>query len=257
MSKRFWADKQQVTIDRQVSLNGKFDVPKFTFPEDDKKATLLFTTTAYLKMYGLVDAFDTEVQWHGTVKRLSDTGFLIDDIVTFPHTATSATVDTDEEKYTEWLMSLDDALRCSLRLHGHSHVNMGITPSSVDDRYRINVLKGYGIPQEYEDLFQVFLIANKRRELNIQIFDISNNSLYDYKDNEIDVDVITETGTLLSDFVSETKKIVTVPALVKHSKPEKQPRTYYPRSEDYQSPKSFYDDDWLKDFTPLEGGTYR
>lgn len=214
MSKRFICEKQQVTIGREISINGSVTIPSFKLGKDDNKAELIFTPKAYIKMYGLVDHFSTEVQWHGIVKRIDDVTFLVEDILIFPHEASAATVISNDEKYTEWLDSLADEDRNAMRLHGHSHVNMGITPSSVDNTYRKNMLANFGIPREGDDYFYIFLITNKRRELNVQIFDFTNNSLYDYADKEITINILCDDDEDLRTFINESDRLVTSPKVV-------------------------------------------
>ena len=145
--------KFQHDRDDELSLKLKFDSPA-----DDRKAKIIFTPIAWKKMYALVYAFSSEVQWHGTVKRLDKSTFLITDILVFPHEVTGTTVVSDQKEYEDWLDSLNDETFNSLRFHGHSHVDMGVTPSGVDMNYRRNLLNNFGMPNEESDLFYIFLI---------------------------------------------------------------------------------------------------
>ena len=243
MSKRFYCDKRQVTVDRQMTVDGIFAAPKFTFEKDENKAQLIFTPEAYIKMRALVDEFSTEVQWHGLVKRIDDFTFMVTDILIFPHEAAAATVVSDEKEYQEWLDALDADDFNSLRFHGHSHVNMAITPSGVDNTYRKNILTTFGIPKEGDDYFYIFLITNKRCEYNIQIFDITNNSLFDYKDKEITVTIMTNEDDDLNTFISEAKRIVTT------SKPKTSYQYQQPTGgkKDYKPTRPLYASDWEED----------
>ena len=126
--------------------------------KDDRCALIYFTPMAWIKMTALVSEFSTEVQWHGLVRRLSEFEFEIYDILVPPHTVTSATVTSDNEKYSNWINGLDDESFNALRFHGHSHVNMAVTPSVTDKDYRKDVITQLPNPNENNDMFYIFLI---------------------------------------------------------------------------------------------------
>lgn len=154
---------------------------------DKRRAELFFTPIAWSKMYALVHGFTTEVEWHGTVERLSESQFLVKDILTFPHEVTGATVTSNQKEYEEWQDSLDDETFNALRFHGHSHVNMGVTPSGTDMEYRRKVLNNFCVPTDEDDFFYIFLITNKKGNLSAEIYDLKNNALYGTDEIEIDV----------------------------------------------------------------------
>ena len=112
---------------------GSIDIRQ-NFKSDDRCALLYFTPMAWIKMTALVSEFSTEVQWHGLVRRLSECEFEIYDILVPPHTVTAATVTSDQEKYSNWINGLDDETFNALRFHGHSHVNMPVSPSGLKTR---------------------------------------------------------------------------------------------------------------------------
>lgn len=142
--------------------------------------TLNITTKAWLKMTSLVDQCNKELAWHGYVKRIGNT-FIWYDVTVYPQYTTAATVEPDEEEYAEWLISkmTDDNFE-ELRLHGHSHVNMTTSPSSVDMNYRYDMLKNLK-----EDDFYIFLIINKRNEWTIELYDYVTGLIYNEKDLNI------------------------------------------------------------------------
>lgn len=198
--------KFQTDDEREFTLRFKMDEIK-----DDRKAEVLFTPIAWIKMYALVMKYTSEVEWHGLVERTSDTSWLVKDILIFPHKVTGSTVISDQQEYETWLNGLDDDTFNALRFHGHSHVNMGVTPSSVDMGYRKNVLNNFGTPVEGTDFFYIFLITNKRGELSGQIYDLKNNVLYtnDSTHNEITIDVCYDDGNAyLSEFLAEARNVV-------------------------------------------------
>lgn len=178
-----YVDKMVEEFRKNVS-DLKMPDGKFTFTksfdytgEDDTKAYVLFKPVAYAKMLSLLKHFDTEVAWHGTVERRDDDKFIITDIVVYPQTVTGSTVNTDQEEYQKWTMTLEDDYFNAMRMQGHSHVNMGTSPSSVDTNHQQQILaqlKG----QEY----YIFMIFNKRLEHTIKIYDYANNVMYEDKD---------------------------------------------------------------------------
>lgn len=193
--------KFQGSNDREVTL--KFKMNDIC---DNRSASIEFTPKAWIKMRSLVDSFSSEVQWHGTVMRKNKNTFVVKDILIFPHEATGTTVVSNQEGYEEWLNNLDDETFNACRFHGHSHVNMGVTPSGVDMNYRHNVLDNFGLPNDTTDLFYIFLITNKRSEISAEIYDLQNDALY--STNEIDIEVVVDDDEYLSEFINEAKSVV-------------------------------------------------
>lgn len=194
----------------------RFFEGKFEIRRDTRRVTVAFTPIAWIKMYSLVDAFDKEVQWHGLVTRMDENTFLIEDILIFPHVATSTTVVSEQEEYEQWLDELPDDKFNACRFHGHSHVRMAVTPSVVDMTYRKNIFENFSRnPMDGEDQFYIFIIVNKDRKFNGQVYDITGNALYET--DEIDIEVL-DNGDYLSDFVKEARTIVKNP-------PVTQPKT--------------------------------
>lgn len=136
-----------------------------------------FTEKAWLKMYELIKQCDKEVAWHGTVSKDSAKVYTIHDVYVFPQQVTGATVTTEDEEYAEWLLTQPDDVFNTIRFHGHSHVNMGTSPSGVDLTYQNAIIQGI------ED-FYIFAIMNKKGEVNLTIYDIVDNAIYEGKDVE-------------------------------------------------------------------------
>ena len=108
-----------------------------------RKATVYFTELAYRKFQALVDGFNNEVAWHGLAYRGEDESkdeYYITDILVYPQEVTGATVTTDQKKYQDWLMSQEDNIFNNVRMQGHSHVNMGVSPSGVDENLYESIL---------------------------------------------------------------------------------------------------------------------
>ena len=191
---------------------GRIDIQQ-SFKSDDRRALLYFTPMAWIKMTALVSEFTSEVQWHGLVRRLSEFEFEIYDIIVPPHTVTAVTVTSDQEKYSEWINGLDDETFNALRFHGHSHVNMEVSPSVTDKDYRKDVITQLPKPDENNDTFYIFLIINKRHDWSAEIYDLTYNALYSTTSKEIDIMVLLEDGDTVDNFVIEAKKVaVSAPA---------------------------------------------
>ena len=179
--------------------DGKISFTK-SFSSIQRKATIYFTEIAWLKMQTLVREFDKEVAWHGVAMRGEDPEkdeYFITDILVYPQNVTGATVTTVQEEYEEWLNSLEDDVFNNLRMQGHSHVNMGTTPSSVDNTLYESILG-----QLKSSMFYIFMIWNKRGEKTVKLYDMAKNVLFETADCSIE---ILEDGTGTEAFLKDAK----------------------------------------------------
>jgi len=182
--------------------DGKINFTK-TFGSIKREATVFFTELAWLKMQTLIREFDKEVAWHGIAKRGDDAEkdeYYITDILVYPQEVTGATVNTDQEKYQMWLMGHDDEVFNNIRMQGHSHVNMGTTPSSVDTSLYDRILD-----QLDDDMFYIFMIYNKKGEKTIKIYDLAKNVLFETSDCTVKV---LDDGTGIEKFLKDAKEMV-------------------------------------------------
>lgn len=164
--------------------NGKLSYTE-EFESEDIEAGIYFTPLAWMKMNALVGTFDKEVAWHGVAERVGSHDnyeFRITDILIYPQEITATTVEASEE-YSDWLMGLEDSVFNNLRMQGHSHVNMSVNPSGTD----IEDQKGI-LDQLSDDMFYIFLIVNKKGDINAKIYDLKNNLMFEDKDICIDVE---------------------------------------------------------------------
>ena len=169
----------------------------------DRRATLYFTPSAWTKMQLLIKNFDKEVAWHGVATRGDDPEkdeYTISDILVYPQTVTSTTVETDQAEYEKWLCDLPDEIFNNLRMQGHSHVNMGVSPSGVDTTHQGKILQ-----QLDEDMFYIFLIWNKAGASWIKIYDFSKNAMFDSSD--VDVRIIGDDFDHAS-FIKDARELV-------------------------------------------------
>lgn len=159
--------------------DGKISFTK-SFTNIERHATVYFTQIAWAKMQALIKGYDKEVAWHGLAYRGDDSGadeYFITDILVYPQEVTGATVTTDQEKYQTWLMSHEDDVFESIRMQGHSHVNMSTYPSAVDTTLYERILD-----QLEDDMFYIFMIYNKRGDKTVKIYDLGKNLLFETAD---------------------------------------------------------------------------
>lgn len=171
--------------------------------EDIICPTIFFTGDAWLKMQNLIQLSSDEIGWHGIVERDAENNFyLIKDILVYPQRVTEATVTVEEEEKFAWDMKLSDEKYRSMRMQGHSHVNMTTFPSGTDrelyDKY-LSMLKG--------DDFYLFFIFNKRGEYHLELYDMAKNIVFDQKDCPMYI-LIDDGKTLLETWYKESVKQV-------------------------------------------------
>lgn len=181
--------------------DGKFSFTK-ALTQGNAKALLTYTPKAFLKIKSLVAEFSSEVAWHGLAKRgdPEKNEYVIYDILVYPQEVSGDTVNTDQAAYEKWLMSQDDAVFNNIREQGHSHVDMGVTPSGVDIANKEKILE-----QLEDDMFYIFEIWNKKDARTIQIYDMLTNTLYEGSDVTVRV---AEADYDSAAFMDEAKKLV-------------------------------------------------
>lgn len=183
-------DKIDISVPTKITLT------------DDQKPTIMVSVMADRKMRALVQQCDKEIGWHGTVRYEADINtYVIEDIFVFPQEITGTTVQSIDEVYGLWLMELSDEDFNKLRMHGHSHVNMGTSPSSVDTAYQETLI------DRVQD-FYIFIILNKRDDYYVCLFDIANNLMYEKDDLFYDVE-IEEVDAWAKDQIATRVKVKT------------------------------------------------
>lgn len=180
---------------------------KYTYEMNQySKARVLYTPLAYVKMQALLMGFTTEVAWHGLVTRGEDPNdFIVYDIITHKQVVTGSKVDTDDDEYRDFLMSLDDDTAANLCLQAHSHVNMVTTPSGTDLAHQAKIIADKSRKKKG---FQIFQIWNKNMKVNSYVYDFDENIYYEDKDVEVKILLNEKTDYLLSDFMDEAHELV-------------------------------------------------
>lgn len=166
------------------------------------RPTIFISSQAYLKMMLYVRDTDVEIAWHGIVERnVEQNWYYIKDVFLYPQIIRSATVDTDQEKYQDWLNNIeDDDVFNNIRFQGHSHVNMGTSPSGTD----LNMYDKFLQVLPKNDYY-IFMIMNKSGSLTSFIYDLAKNTIYESADIDIKI-LCTNTRDLIKDIKDEKDK---------------------------------------------------
>lgn len=181
-------------------LNATSNINGFTFNKSDMNdyineitnkenvvsPLLCITSDAYVTMLELIRQSPVEISWHGLVKRDKEKGiYVLYDILIFPQINTATTTTTDETEFAKWQMSLISDMDFpieELRMHGHSHVNMNVFSSGVDDKYQTDL-----ISKVEDGDFYLFLIMNKKMDICALLYDFEQQILFDTNDIEIKI----------------------------------------------------------------------
>jgi hypothetical protein len=240
------------SLDKLKMSDGKINY-KCNFDCEKCKATVLLTPEAYRKTVALLNEFSDEVAWHGSVSRSGEHEFTIEDIFVYPQEVTSGTVTTDQEAYTKWLFDFDDEVFPKIRMQGHSHVNMSVTPSGVDDNHRKQILE-----QLESDMFYIFMIWNKSLNINTLIYDMANNVLYENKDVDVKQIIEEDMDEFLTDAREKVQKRVAVTKPKKTKKQERleqiQLQEFYDEFGTYPCSRSNFTDPF---YSEMEGQLWR
>lgn len=161
-----------------------------------EKPTVFVLASAYMKMMSLIKSSTKELAWYGVASRINN-NYLIEDILVYPQTVTSTTVDADETKCAKWFMELPDATINNLKFQGHSHVGMSASPSGRDTnnwQQFANLLK----PNE----FMLLCIGNNKGDFYWNIYDKAINVLFENKD--ITMTIVDDKGNSISEWAKES-----------------------------------------------------
>jgi hypothetical protein len=139
--------------------------PAVLFMDDEAQPNVYITAEAWRKVHHIVATCDKEVAWMGFVDELETGDFLITEVFVPRQHVTGATVDIDAEDLGKKAFSLSKEGKdpSMIRYHGHSHVNMSVSPSGTDQKHI----------KEYLDDCDWYIrsIHNKKGEMKMDIFD--------------------------------------------------------------------------------------
>lgn len=179
------------------------------------KPTILINSDVMHKMWALVEQSKVEISWHGFVKRNIEKQFYyIYDIALFPQTNTGVSTTANEKEYAEWINNYiadPNSNFEDMRMHGHSHVNMSVYSSGVDDAYQKEL-----IDNAEDGDYYIFLILNKKHEICALLYDFSQNVLF--KNGDITIEIVSGNKRIISEWAKEViKTYCTTPASTTHS----------------------------------------
>lgn len=199
-------EKSSAVIGGKIKM--EFSVGSIKNPPKEEKAKVVFTPKAWLKTIELVSEFSSEVAWHYLVRRdeADRRKFILYDVLVYPQTVTSATVDMDEQSYLIWQTGLDDEVFNHIRGQGHSHVNMGVSPSGTDTDHQEKIVSQLTV--DSENPFYVFIIINKSHKIHFDVYDVENNIVYE--DGDISYYIYDEDYDLIA-FIDDSKEMVQKP----------------------------------------------
>lgn len=126
------------------------------------------TTEALTKMFVYTDQCSDEIGWLGTVQHLGGRNYVIEDVFLFEQRVHGTTTEITPEglsKFAEEMLTQEGGLDLwnSMKMWGHSHVNMGITPSGQDDKQM----------EEFKEIghdFMIRLICNKKGDMKLDFY---------------------------------------------------------------------------------------
>lgn len=133
------------------------------------------TPEAMYKMEYYIDKSDKEIGWLGYVDTLGPNKFLIKDVFLLKQEVHSTTTEISPDALAEMANDLiaqgEEGINKynTIRMWGHSHVNMATSPSSQDD----NQMKEFATTG-----FYIRLIGNKKGEWNVSLWDFDKNILW-------------------------------------------------------------------------------
>ncbi len=152
-----------------------------TTPLDVTEApTVYYTHEAWEMMWYVINKCTQEVGWLGLVERDEENNsFLITEIFVPEQLVHGAETDISAEALGKLANDLELAGKDSsqLRYWGHSHVNMGVSPSLTDEMQIDDYL-------EHADWF-IRSIQNKRGESKVDVYDTEENAVFQCVDSDV------------------------------------------------------------------------
>lgn len=226
---------EKINFTKTLAEINKIDETKIVKPR------IYFTANSYTKMLGLVQKCDKEIAWKAPVTRIAykpsesnpeGKGFyyVIGEPVVHPQKVTGTSVDVDEIKLAEWSMNLSDEMFNSIRFQGHSHVNMSVYASAVD-----NATYSALVDQLEDRDFYIFLIMNKRYEMCIIIYDLVQNVIFENNDIKWDILTSGQNPKSIAEFVEKEMENISFPAAVTTVYSQFGATTYYTEDDEHEN----------------------
>lgn len=151
--------------------------------------TLYFTPEAVRTMQAYIEECNEEVGWLGMVEKYDDEVYLCTEVHLLHQEVGPATTEITPEGLVKYAEEVGLERMDSIRLWGHSHVNMGVSPSGQDEN-QMELFENNGC----EWFFRI--IANKKGAMSVSFFNYVGNYIVDdipwdvYYPVSVDLDVI-------------------------------------------------------------------
>lgn len=169
---------------------------EFSRPDEP---TVYYTIEVHQKMRHIVDKCPLEVGWMGLVENPSEGVYVITDIFVPRQEVTAAETDIDSEAMMELAMELIEKGVDTSKLYAwyHSHVNMGVTPSSQDEAQ----------VEEFLESCPVFIrgILNKRGDSKVDVYYRDHGIAYTNVPTELLLPSLTEETLVKLDELLEAR----------------------------------------------------
>lgn len=179
----------------------KADINKFlnaNIAKNVKKPIIRINADTYTTMYELVKQSTVEIQWHMLVNR-RENEYQVYDVLMFPQTNSGASTTTDQNEFAKWQMNLiaDPEFPIEdLRGHGHSHVNMNVYSSGIDDAYQRDL-----ITKVENGDYYLFFVLNKKMEMYALLYDFDQQIIFETKD--MDIQIIKNDGVDIKEWCKD------------------------------------------------------
>lgn len=145
---------------------------------ESKRPHISIDTDALTKMKLYVDECADEIGWLGTAYKDEENNIIfVEDVYLFDQEVHATTTEITPEGLSEFAEELlsggQEGIDTwnNLKVWGHSHVNMGVSPSSQDDS-QMETFKEGG-----HDWF-IRIIANKKGDLKVDLYNYSEGIIY-------------------------------------------------------------------------------
>lgn len=150
--------------------SGKLDIAVSVLP------VILLEPVAIEKMKAYVTLCDKEIGWLGTATQSGNT-VTIHDMFLFEQEAHATTCEINEQAVAKWYEDMFNThengmeIVNTMRVWGHSHVNMGIGASGQDDTQFKELSKNV-------DDFFIRIIANKKGDMQLDYYDAKTGLIF-------------------------------------------------------------------------------
>ena len=157
------------------------------------------------KMKEYIRQSSLEIGWLGTCEKIEN-NYFITDVFLFKQEVHATTTEITTEGLSEFAMELLNTpggldIWNNMKVWGHSHVNMGTSPSTQDDK-QVDVFA------ENADDFFIRIIANKKNDFRIDLYDFTSGVLYEQLPYEVDFGEDEEYITALYNKIAEIEGLI-------------------------------------------------